>query len=153
MQDLTNDEIATITKNICPDCGAKGEFIGGPSGGGSQNIICNNCKMRFNVGMGSGERIGKETFSESEPLSIPEGTIVFKEHNRYQYLTHSCGGGINLYNMDEKLAVLVCSKCFMRLKLPQQELTSLNIGPYKMNDLFVYLKTHRPWDLECAAKL
>jgi hypothetical protein len=58
MKDLTTKEYDTITEeNTCPDCGAKGEFLAGPCGGASQNIICAKCLVRFNIGPGSGERI------------------------------------------------------------------------------------------------
>lgn len=53
------------TNDTCPDCGHKG-FLGGPSGGMSQNVYCGNvhCRSGFNVTafsatQGLCERIGK----------------------------------------------------------------------------------------------
>lgn len=68
MENLTNEEVLLIEENVCPDCRVYGHISYGPCGGSSQNITCSNCKMRFNVRLGSGERIGQETFLESEPL-------------------------------------------------------------------------------------
>jgi hypothetical protein len=32
----------------CPDC-QKGQFLGGPQGGASQNVRCNSCGAEFNL--------------------------------------------------------------------------------------------------------
>lgn len=144
--DLTVAEFAKITKNTCPDCGAKGEFFVGPSGCGSQNIICDQCKMRFNVGIGSGERIGKEEHAELPPIVIPEGTLSWKKHNDFEYLTHSCGGSVDLHTIDDEIAALVCRACHMRLMVPNQEIKDFDINSYKSKELFAYLSTERPWE-------
>lgn len=151
MENLTVAEFAKITKNTCPDCGEKGKLQFGPSGCGSQNIICGQCKMRFNVGMGSGERIGKEEHSKLDPISIPEGTLSWSKHNDFEYLTHSCGGGVNLHAIDDELAAVVCGKCQMRLLVPNQEIKDFDINSYKLKELFAYLSTERPWEREFLA--
>lgn len=42
-----------IRKGVCPDCGSA-ELLGGPSGGMSQNVLCNHCLSEFNVHSGFG---------------------------------------------------------------------------------------------------
>ena len=81
MNSLTTKEYDTITvKNTCPDCGAKGKFLAGQCGGESQNITCAGCHMRFNVGPGSGERIGKEERLRLDPTPIAEGTMSWSKY-------------------------------------------------------------------------
>jgi len=56
---------AKIAKGVCPDCGGKGGFYEGPSGGMSTNIYCMNpkCRAFFNFtpmfGEAHAERMGK----------------------------------------------------------------------------------------------
>ena len=47
---LSDDErmIEALDRNECPDCGAKSPFLGGPCGGMSQNILCDECGSEFN---------------------------------------------------------------------------------------------------------
>ncbi len=35
----------------CPDCGDSSQFLAGPEGGLSQNIMCGTCKSKFNVAL------------------------------------------------------------------------------------------------------
>jgi hypothetical protein len=45
---LTDDERAFIRRNaLCPDCGV-GNFLEGPTGGISINVICDRCSSKFN---------------------------------------------------------------------------------------------------------
>lgn len=46
-----------IERGTCPDCGEK-NLLGGPSGGMSQNVACNNCLMEFNVHHSFGGLLG-----------------------------------------------------------------------------------------------
>lgn len=57
----------------CPDCRGD-EFLEGPSGGMSTNIMCSSCGARFNMSPFGAERIG-------EPTKIPAGCIpaMFEE--------------------------------------------------------------------------
>jgi len=146
MEDLTKTEMIEIAKNTCPDCGAENEFLSGPKAGGSQNILCAKCKMRFNIGFGSGERLGKEIFVGPDFVDIPEGTLSWSKQNNFEYLTHSCNGSVDLHVIDNETAVLVCRKCYMRLLFPSQDIKNLDIHAYKTKELFTYLSTERPWE-------
>jgi hypothetical protein len=49
MEDLKKEEREYLfSKWRCPDCGDK-NFLAGPKGGESQNIMCNTCKSKFNI--------------------------------------------------------------------------------------------------------
>jgi len=64
-----NDEITEYMRKYerCPDCGGS-DFMGGPSGGMCQNIMCAGCGARFNMSPFGVERIG-------DPKPTPEGCI------------------------------------------------------------------------------
>lgn len=79
MPDLTIEETKKLADNICPDCGGT-KILEGPSGGGSINLLCDKCKMRFNF---HGEGIPAQRLGEykEDPPSIPvkipgEGSII-----------------------------------------------------------------------------
>jgi hypothetical protein len=71
-----NADINAINNGICPDCGANGTLLCGPSGGMSQNLACNSCLMEFNVHFGFGigsigvDRSGKLTDSRARLFGI-----------------------------------------------------------------------------------
>lgn len=46
-------DLDLIRENKCPDCQST-QLFGGPSGGMSQNILCGNCGMEWNVHVGFG---------------------------------------------------------------------------------------------------
>lgn len=63
-----------IAQGMCPDC-EKSELLGGPSGGMSQNVGCNNCLMEFNVhhsfgGLLGVDRTGKMSESRAGTFGI-----------------------------------------------------------------------------------
>lgn len=58
IEDVTEEELAALKKNECPDCG-ESKWLMGPKGGHSQNVKCGGCGARFNIMPGFGaERIG-----------------------------------------------------------------------------------------------
>lgn len=69
-------DAAEINANRCPDCGASNSLLEGPSGGMSQNILCENCMMEFNVGFGFGtgaflvDRTGKASASRARIFGV-----------------------------------------------------------------------------------
>ncbi len=145
MNSLTTKEYDTITlKNICPDCGAKGRFLNGPCGGGSQNITCAGCHMRFNIGPGSGERIDKEERLKLDPIAIDEGTMTWSKYDAFEYLTHSCGGSLDLHNIDHETSALLCRKCGMRQVFKDQRIIDLDINAYKVLAFFKYVRDNNP---------
>lgn len=38
-----------VVEGRCPDCQSTGKFLEGPSGGLATNIMCDECKSRFNL--------------------------------------------------------------------------------------------------------
>ncbi len=56
---LDEDEVFKFVRETCPDC--SGRLVDGPEGGGSMNVYCRDatrqCGSRFNIGVGSVERI------------------------------------------------------------------------------------------------
>lgn len=46
-------DVAAVNAGKCPDCGASA-LLAGPSGGMSQNVLCNSCLMEFNIHSGFG---------------------------------------------------------------------------------------------------
>jgi hypothetical protein len=60
----------------CPDCHHFDGFLEGPSGGLSTNIICINCRHRFNVTpmIGIAERIPMSDNDADEEPAYVEGT-------------------------------------------------------------------------------
>lgn len=65
-----------VNQGKCPDCGAEGTLLQGPSGGMSQNIGCDACLMEFNIGFGFGtgafvvDRTGKMGMSRASVFGI-----------------------------------------------------------------------------------
>ena len=47
-------DVLAINKGHCPDCRKSETLLAGPSGGMSQNVLCNNCLSEFNVHFGFG---------------------------------------------------------------------------------------------------
>ena len=47
----------SLGRGVCPDCGST-KLRGGPQGGLSQNVLCENCRTEFNAGIIS-ERLAK----------------------------------------------------------------------------------------------
>lgn len=60
-------DVLAINNGHCPECRKSETLLAGPSGGMSQNVMCNNCLTEFNVhfGFGTGafkvDRTGKAT--------------------------------------------------------------------------------------------
>jgi len=145
MNSLTTKEYDTITlRNLCPDCGAKNQFVSGPCGGASQNIACAVCHMRFNLGPGSGERIGKEEHLRLDPVDIGEGTMSWSKHNGFEYLSHSCGGSLDLHTIDQDTTALLCRKCGMRQVFKSQWIADMKISSYKVLEFFEYIRDNNP---------
>ncbi len=145
MKSLTTKEYNTITnKNTCPDCKANGRFLAGLSGPGSQNITCIECKMRFNVGTGGGERIGKEERLRLDPIALDEGTMAWSKYDAFEYLTHSCGGSLDLHTIDSITSVLLCRKCGMRQVFKDQQIADMDIHSYKVLALYEYIRDNNP---------
>lgn len=145
MISLTAKEYDTITfENMCPDCGAKGKFLAGPCGGASQNITCSGCHMRFNVGPGSGERLGKEERLRLDPISIGEGTMAWSKYDAFEYLSHSCGGSLDLHTIDHETSALLCRKCGMRQVFKDQRIVDLKTTSYKVLAFFEYIRDNNP---------
>jgi len=148
MNSLTTKEYDTITnRNLCPDCGAKNKFVAGPSGGASQNIACSVCHMRFNVGPGGGERIGKEERLKLDPIAIDEGTMAWSKYDAFEYLTHSCGGSLDLHLIDHDTSALLCRKCGMRQVFKDQRIVDMDISSYKVLAFFEYIRDNNPLTL------
>jgi hypothetical protein len=76
---LTNQEVAAIDNNTCPDCGGTG-FMEGPHGGMNVNIMCANdrCQSKFNVIPGMDGSFGKERISGQSPARTAILDAVFK---------------------------------------------------------------------------
>jgi len=145
MNSLTTKEYDTITlRNLCPDCGAKNQFVAGPCGGASQNISCTVCHMRFNLGPGSGERIGKEERLELDPIPICEGTMSWSKYDAFEYLTHSCGGSLDLHKIDHETSALACRKCGMRQVFIDQKIIDMPTSSYKVLEFFEYIRDNNP---------
>lgn len=49
IRDLTEDEAYWLRKGACPCCLSRSHWRGGPTGGSSQNVYCDNCGAGFNV--------------------------------------------------------------------------------------------------------
>ena len=80
MTDITVQETAKLQNGICPDCGSN-KILGGPQGPGSQNVLCDACKMQFNMPTTRGDygqRIGVlKPDNPGIPMKIPgEGSII-----------------------------------------------------------------------------
>jgi len=69
IESVTEEELAALKKNECPDCGGS-EWLNGPGGGCSQNVECGGCGSRFNLTPGFGaERIRGPSPKLSEPVT------------------------------------------------------------------------------------
>lgn len=148
MKSLTTKEYDTITnRNLCPDCGAKNQFLAGPCGGASQNITCAVCHMRFNLGPGSGERIGKEERLTLPHIPLPEGTMSWSKQNGFEYLSHSCGGSIDFRAIDQETLAINCGLCKMRLVFKDRGIVDLKSGSYRVRTLFEYIRDNNPFVL------
>ena len=44
---LDPKELVILSNNDCPSCKAKHSIIPGPCGGGSQNLLCGECKQEY----------------------------------------------------------------------------------------------------------
>jgi hypothetical protein len=50
LEDLNKEEREYLfVQGRCPDCGDLKQFLAGPCGGLSQNIMCATCKSKFNI--------------------------------------------------------------------------------------------------------
>ena len=54
--DITKADEEALRHGVCPDC-QNDSFIEGPSAGLSTNIMCTECKSKFNMGPLTPERI------------------------------------------------------------------------------------------------
>lgn len=143
MESLTQEEFSKLQADICPDCGSKKPFLGGPKGPGVENILCSDCKMQFNIGLCDGERLGLYVEPTiSDPLYIPEeGHIVLKNDGSFEYLIHSCSGSVDFHHIGNGYSCLLCRKCMMRFKFPDGELDKTKVSSYKLSFLFRFLKS------------
>jgi hypothetical protein len=60
---LTQREVEYLTELICPDCGGE-EFLTGPQGGLSQNVMCGKCDAKFNLAPFDNGWLGKPFIAE-----------------------------------------------------------------------------------------
>lgn len=139
MEKLNEQEAAKLHKGECPDCGGT-RILSGPKGPGSENVVCANCKMKFNlaVGMLDGQRLGKQTDPIiSDPVTIPgNGYLVEKIDGKFKYILHSCQninhyghpckwekefrGCVDIVQVSENTCFLHCRSCNMRISVSSE---------------------------------
>lgn len=82
-------DVLAMNDGQCPECRKNSTLLAGPSGGMSQNVLCNHCLTEFNVmfGFGTGalkvDRTGKATESRAAVFGI--GRDEYRQIERELY--------------------------------------------------------------------
>lgn len=135
-EEMTLEDTKTLQDGKCPDCSGT-KILGGPEGPGSQNVMCDGCKSKFNMPLARGipgERLGKYTPDQpGVPVEIPDEGSIIQGRGRTNVTCialHDCcnygkaperhSGCVDLVKagLRHPVAFLNCRSCGMRVPIP-----------------------------------